>query len=83
MANVGSPFGTAHQAGNVWEWVEDWWAPYQPGLESGSTRDKVMRGGSYWVEADCLRSTCRNWAVPEYRVLHVGFRCARGPSRQP
>ena len=73
--------------GNVWEWVEDWYGPYDPhpppdptGPKEGTLR--VLRGGSFLDEPVFLRSAGRYWVGPEYRFRNNGFRCARGPRRQ-
>jgi formylglycine-generating enzyme required for sulfatase activity len=73
--------------GNVWEWVQDWYADdyYErrprenpTGPESGSNR--VFRGGSWNPDADYCRSAFRNRTVPGYRVNALGIRLARtGP----
>jgi len=74
--------------GNVWEWVADWYGPYDPhpppdptGPKDGTFR--VLRGGSYLAEHGDLLSAYRVRGWPENRDWSSGFRCARGPRRQP
>ena len=66
--------------GNVREWCEDWKGSYnaQPqvdptGPESGSVR--VVRGGSWFNDARCVRSAYRSWYRPGDRGHSLGFRC--------
>jgi iron(II)-dependent oxidoreductase len=79
-----SPYGLHHMAGNVAEWVQDWFGfdyyAYMPeknpqGPTSG--RYKGVRGGSWKSLPIMLRTATRGGAPPDQRAATVGFRCAR------
>ena len=78
-----SPYGAHHMAGNVWEWVSDWFdaTVYQDenrkdpqGPESGTS--KVLRGGNWYYKAYYMRTTYRFNEKPEIFKVWQGFRCA-------
>ncbi len=79
-----SPYGLSHMAGNVREWVNDWFGQdyyprmperNPPGSEVG--RYKSVRGGSWRSRPQLLRTATRNGALPSTRSPNVGFRCAK------
>jgi len=80
-----SPYGALDMAGNVGEWVADWYdsgyysqspARNPPGPDSGESR--VLRGGSWSGAPLYVRCAIRFWINPDLRYSNLGFRCARG-----
>lgn len=79
-----SPYALHHMAGNVAEWVQDWFGldyyAYMPGknpLGPPSGRYKGVRGGSWKSKIIMLRTATRSGYGPDQRSATIGFRCAQ------
>ncbi|MFF7278011.1 ergothioneine biosynthesis protein EgtB [Streptomyces griseorubiginosus] len=81
-----SPLGVRQLIGDVWEWTASDFEPY-PGFQAFPYKEysevffgpdhKVLRGGSFAVDAVACRGTFRNWDYPIRRQIFSGFRTAR------
>lgn len=82
--NGRSPYGVMDMAGNVWEWVSDWYDPNYyadspaknpQGPAPGTSR--VIRGGSWLDIRSFVRTTRRFLVSTDDHNGNLGFRCAQ------
>lgn len=86
--------GVHDPVGNLWQWVDDWWAPdtFARRAATGTItvdprgpaegQQKLARGGSWW----CSRRTCAGFGLygrgktsPDAPFPNNGFRCVDAP----
>jgi formylglycine-generating enzyme required for sulfatase activity len=77
-----SPYGLLDMSGNVWEWTrtisnDKFNYPYRikdgrENLQPGTSR--VLRGGSFYGDADGARCACRGGNPPDHGFTNFGFR---------
>ncbi len=80
-----TPEGVQDIAGNVWEWCRDVWKEDaqesrvsmggNPENNDGDPAARVLRGGAWFDNADCLRTSYRLWNHVWGRSIIIGFRC--------
>ena len=76
-------YGALDMAGNVWEWVRDWYddkyyasSPARNPENTTESGARILRGGSWNNEVLDLRASNRLSSIPVKRDEVFGFRCA-------
>ncbi|MGD8569639.1 MAG: SUMF1/EgtB/PvdO family nonheme iron enzyme [Gammaproteobacteria bacterium] len=79
-----SPYGVYDLSGNVWEWVDAWYQPYENSTyksDAFGKKNRVIRGGGggigHYSISYFYRAATRQFSEPQMESDDVGFRCAR------
>jgi formylglycine-generating enzyme len=84
-----SPFGVHDMAGNVMEWVADWYnqdsyrlLPERNPVGVPDGERRIIRGASWNDSIKRAPTSIRFKMYPEYRDVTIGFRCAKTGSQR-
>jgi iron(II)-dependent oxidoreductase len=85
-ADAASEWGALQMLGGVWEWTGSDFVAY-PGFRAFPYREyseaffgdtyKVLRGGAWATRRNVIRTSFRNWDLPQRRQIFAGVRCVR------
>ena len=85
-ADSPSECGAVQMLGDVWEWTASDFTAY-PGFEPFPYPEysevffgdeyRVLRGGAWATRRDVIRTSFRNWDLPERKQIFSGIRCVR------
>jgi iron(II)-dependent oxidoreductase len=88
-ADAAADCGAVQMLGDVWEWTASDFQAY-PGFEPFPYPEysqvffgeqyKMLRGGAWATRRNVIRSSFRNWDLPERRQIFAGLRCAKDVS---
>jgi iron(II)-dependent oxidoreductase len=88
-ADAAAGCGAVQMLGDVWEWTSSDFTAY-PGFRAFpypeysevffGDQHKVLRGGAWATRRDVVRTSFRNWDLPQRRQIFSGVRCARDES---
>jgi formylglycine-generating enzyme required for sulfatase activity len=85
-----SPYGVLDMAGNIAEWVADWFqldyyatSPISDPTGPVATKSHVVRGGSWPDDPNVVRSDLRVGYLPDSAFVNIGFRCAESTWAPP